>query len=59
MAQNKGTKCLARGSQGFHEWMNLNLKPEGQPQICGASGCACYRIVDTDGKTIPGTFRAS
>ena len=41
MAQNKGTKCLARASQGFHEWMNLNPLPDGQPQLCSYSGCAC------------------
>lgn len=59
MAHNPATKCLALGSRGYHTWMNLNPLPEGQPQICSGMGCACYRIVDKAGETIPGSFRAS
>ena len=66
--------CLAQDSHGIHTWMTVQTRGStvnpglglhalhddaARGQICSNTGCACFRQVDDNGKSIPGTFLKS
>ena len=57
---NPATKCLAKGSRGYHDWGGNGQSKEGyRKEICSYNGCACIRQIDATGAMVPGTFNAS